>query len=154
MREEVDALKWLSIGAVATHMSICDSLIDDNYSEFADEDKVYLRSYFVGSFLSSILSLPINLSDEERKFIIEAVHDDILYDVNWNLAVTLHVSIQLADPPELNHANRDEICKIHTDCIGVVAGRLSEHASKLFDMSTRLALRLFCSYMIDFEDSD
>ena len=151
MRDEVTAIKWLTLGALSASLPFCNSLIDANEFEDVEGEREVLRSIFVGSFLSAVFSLPFDLSEEERQFIIDAVEEDIRSDVLWEVAGPWYVLLSMEDTPPLTHESQREIFGIHADILAKNEDPLRVHILNVIGISTRHALRLFSSYLIDFE---
>ena len=151
MRDEVTAIKWLILGALSASLPFCNILIDAREFEDIDSEREVLRSIFVGSFLSAVLSLPFDLAEEERQFIIDAVHEDIRFDVLWEVAGPWYVLLSMEDSPRLTHETQREVFGIHATILAKDGDPLRVHILNAIGISTRQALRLFSSYLIDFE---
>lgn len=151
MRDEVTAVKWLTLGAISASLPMCNDLIHAGDFEDIESEREVLRSIFVGSFLASVFSLPIDLSDEERSFIVNAVEEDVRFDVLWKVAAPLYVLLSMEDSPSLTPATKREVFGIHADALVKNEDPLHIHILNAIGISTRLALRLFSSYLTEFE---
>lgn len=151
MREEITAIRWLVLGSLAASLPMCNNLILDADFEDADGEREVLRTIFLGSFMAAACSLPLNLSDEERSFIIEGVEEDAKFDVNWKMSATWFVLIGLESPPVLTHETRTDVFNIHASLLAKSGDPLRSINLAAINMSLDIALRIFSSFLIDFE---
>ena len=151
MREEITAIRWLVLGSLSASLPMCNNLIRDCDFEDVEGEREVLRSIFLGSLMAAACSLPLNLSDEERSFIIEGVEEDAKFDVNWKMSATWFVLIGLESPPVLTHETRTDIFNIHASLLAKPGDPLRDINISAINMSIDIALRLFSSYLIDFE---
>jgi len=151
MREEVTAIRWLLLGSLSASLPMCNNLIQDGDFEDVEGEREVLRSIFLGSLMAAVFSLPLSLSEEERGFIIEGVEEDAKFDVNWKISATWCVLIGLESPPILTHETRTEVFNIHASLLAKPGDPLRGINLAVINMSTRFALRLFSSFLIDFE---
>lgn len=154
MRDEVTSIKWLSLGALAAAVPQCTSAIRHDEFEDVEGEREVLRSIFVGSFMAAVFSLPLDFSDEERSFIIDTIEEDVRFDILWKVAVPWYALLMIEDTPTLNHQTRIEVYRIHLKVLARDGDPLRGHIPNVVNMSTRLALRIFSSYLIDFECPD
>lgn len=151
MRDEVTAIKWLTLGAISASLPMCNDLIHVGNFEDIEGEREVLRSIFVGSFLSSVFSLPLDFSDEERRAIVDAVEEDVRFDVLWKVAGPWYVLLGMEDSPTLTHETQREVFGIHANILAKNEDPLRIQILNAIGISTRLALRLFSSYLTEFE---
>lgn len=151
MREEITAIRWLVLGSLSASLPMCNNLIQDNDFEDVEGEREVLRSIFLGSFMAAVCSLPLNLSDDERSFIIEGVEEDSKFDVDWKMSATWCVLIGLESPPILTHETRTEVFNIHASLLAKPGDPLRDINLAAINMSIDIALRIFSSYLIDFD---
>lgn len=151
MREEVTAFRWLVLGSLSASLPMCNNIIQDGDFEDVEGEREVLRSIFVGSLMAAVFSLPLNLIEDEQRFITEGIEEDAKFDVIWKVSATWCVLIGLESPPILTHQTKMEVFNIHASLLAKPGDPLRGINLAVINMSTRIALRLFSSYLIDFE---